>query len=96
MREKKWTPGPWGWQRVRDTGEFQIVGDGWGITNVAPLLRAGGCVEGEANAHLIAAAPDLVEALDRLRVWALDHHSVPTDIVADVEHALVEAYGETT
>ena len=95
MRDKKWTPGPWGCQRVRGTDEFQIVGDGWGITNVAPLLRAGGCVEGEANAHLISAAPDLAEALDRLRVWALDNHSVPTDIVADVEYALTKAYGET-
>ena len=32
----------------------------------------------------------LREALDRLRVWALDNHSVPTDIVADVEYALAK------
>ena len=35
----------------------------------------------------------LRKALDQLRVWALDNHTVPTDIVADVEYALAKAYG---
>ena len=37
----------------------------------------------------------LREALDQLRVGALDNHTVPTDIVADAEYALAKAYGET-
>ena len=92
-REKQWTPGPWRRERARGADEYQIVGDGWGITNVAPLLRAGGCSEGEANARLIAAAPDLVEALEMVLddPSALDGRPRTADVVFE---ALAKAYGE--
>ena len=65
MSEKKWTPGPW---MVRTT-EGPNAGDGFDVL--------GSCVSSltwiepddnqdhaQANAHLIAAAPDLYEALE--------------------------------
>lgn len=68
MKEKKWTKGPWKacMSPAAKADEWEIGGDGWGLATVAPLLRAGGWSEGEANAALMSAAPDLVEALEDL------------------------------
>ena len=62
----KWTAGPWDWIGANNKITVYAVG-GDSITRVhvngmdeADILRA------EANAHLIAAAPDLVEALEAL------------------------------
>ena len=99
MTEKRWTPGPWvvAWNSVYDmegNREFpEFMRAGKQICRPCDK-RASTYKNWSANAHLIAAAPDLVEALDKLRVWALDNHTVPTDIVADVEYALGKAYGE--
>lgn len=56
MSETGWTPGPWG---IGDGNEVFAVGAGRSVALVCAHS------EGEANAHLIAAAPDLYEALDR-------------------------------
>ena len=60
--ETKWTPGPW---RINDLrhqqkGQIQIRGD-WHLANV---LATG--PRPDADARLIAAAPDLVEAVKAL------------------------------
>ena len=65
----KWTPGPWA-ATSEDNGEWDIYSESWDIATVA--ARAG--MEdpngrSDANAHLIAAAPDLAEALDCLAKW---------------------------
>ena len=62
----KWTPGPWA-ATSEDNGEWDIYSESWDIATVA--ARAG--MEdpngrSDANAHLIAAAPDLAEALKNL------------------------------
>ena len=49
---------------------------------VEVLKKENDAAEGENEA--------LREALDKLRVWVLDNHTVPSDIVADVEYALVK------
>ena len=41
----------------------------------------------EANARLIAAAPDLLEAAQKLVGWAVDDPEAPPEFVADVETA---------
>lgn len=62
----KHTPGPWQ-HSVKLSGSenhrgFRIWGaDGWALADVQPADEDG--TEGEANARLIAAAPDLLEAL---------------------------------
>jgi len=52
------TPGPW---HVNCDGYFRIVGD----AEYAPIARINGIgPASQANAHLIAASPDLLEALE--------------------------------
>ena len=61
--ETKWTPGPWRYDRTNGsptTGEHMIAGAKPGY-----LAEVRDCGSGDvrANAHLIAAAPDLYAAL---------------------------------
>ena len=63
--ETKWTPGPWRYDRTNGsptTGEHMIAGAKPGY-----LAEVRDCGSGDvrANAHLIAAAPDLYAALER-------------------------------
>ena len=64
--QPKWTPGPWRYDRTNGsptTGEHMIAGAKPGY-----LAEVRDCGSGDvrANAHLIAAAPDLYAALDDL------------------------------
>lgn len=67
------TPGPWRLDRDYDANEGHIgitSADGpreWrGLAQVVVDLEGDPYTEGEANAHLIAAAPDMAEALEML------------------------------
>lgn len=60
------TPGPWSFNAKLSASEnhrgFTIRSDaGWVLADVIPVDEGG--VEGKANARLIAAAPDLLEAV---------------------------------
>ena len=58
MTDKKWTPGPW---RVSDDGGF-----GFAVHSVDPTWdTVCECNYYDGNAHLIAAAPDLYDALEK-------------------------------
>jgi hypothetical protein len=62
MSETKFTPGRWAFRALRgDDGLGYIEADGYDIIHagVSDLSRE----ENEANAHLIAAAPEMYEAL---------------------------------
>ena len=67
--EPKWTPGPWKASSVED-GSFDILGvtaSGTVPTIVACLCESScSSEEDAANARLIAAAPELYEALEEL------------------------------
>ena len=63
--EDKWTPGPWSIRRSKSgkpgqisDGRGTIITTWWGIARPASK-------EGEANARLIAAAPEMAELLWR-------------------------------
>ena len=61
--QPKWTPGPWRYTKAAPSGDRGVYADGTGIfaEAFADIRRAGenNATEAEANAHLIAAAPDM-------------------------------------
>jgi hypothetical protein len=74
MIESKHTPGPWkaqlreGYVRHHAKGQWEVVSayeTEWWIADAAPHT---GC--DEANARLIAAAPELLAALETVLSWA--------------------------
>jgi hypothetical protein len=83
----KHTPGPWSLDS--DAGQVHIVAAGAAIARVM-AMRSDGC--GEANARLIAAAPDLLEALQAV----IDHGSMTgADWASDkARAAIAKATGE--
>ncbi len=92
MSEPKWTPGPWsaheakfGWEVV--VGERPLYGKsitGWGAVSTT-----------EANARLIAAAPELYEALEALRPYFEGEHYPDHPHCVLIRAALAKARGET-
>jgi hypothetical protein len=84
MSEPKFTPGPWAVNQRKDNPEIWWTGG---------MLIAGivGCAEFDfANAHLVAAAPDLYESLSE--IVALTDRK--TDIWDKAHAALAKARGE--
>lgn len=59
---KKYTPGPWEYNTQENGVEYDVMVDG--VWHVAIVCDA--CADGdtEANARLIACAPELLEALE--------------------------------
>ena len=76
----KHTPGPWEARRaLTNDGQQPIVGADRRVAladSQTDFKRGQGwnhdCAEREANAQLIAAAPDMLEALIAIREWLLD------------------------
>lgn len=71
------TPGPWTWHELGETnGYFEspmLLGpEGWDdrVLTVYTDFQIAGPKE---NAALIAAAPDLLEALERIANWDVEH-----------------------
>lgn len=87
MTDPKWAPGPWVAQRLM--GNWLIHSADGANRNIA-LIPCG-----EAEAHLIEAAPELSEALERILAWA---SPISERAIADVEFglaALQKAKGRT-
>ena len=79
MTETKHTPGPWNWSRWPS----ELIGGSLSVYQIGPMRaviyddwrpRADGISEeeNEANARLIAAAPELLEACKAAREFALE------------------------
>jgi hypothetical protein len=74
----KHTPGPWSFEPASKIGEHWAAGAAHGVTANDNKDRWRGYVtnvlanspNAEANARLIAAAPELLEALQALLAWA--------------------------
>lgn len=101
IMENKWTPGPWFATSVGDKHSNDGNGpDFWLIdavpfpnqeTAVAELCHKPGN-KAEANAHLIAAAPDMAETLQNIEN---DDGRIPETIWEMRNAALAKARGET-
>lgn len=102
MSEAKFTPGPWEWVKSKN--------DNWSSYDLSPGILTKDTADGttfgdeidRANASLIAAAPDLYEALEaaieeinHLRKFAGDNGAMidDTDFVEGIA-ALAKARGE--
>jgi len=93
--QPKWTPGPWAVEQNKRTwGWVDVVGPSLGVggpTQATDLTLADE-VKRIAEAHLIAAAPDLYAALEMAQLWlSVDGRFDMQGINA----ALAKARGET-
>ena len=94
MSDTKFTPGPWRYDRTNGsptTGEHMIAGAKPGY-----LAEVRDCGSGDvrANAHLIAAAPDLYAALYALLKANLSCDDDNIDAADAARAALAKARGE--
>lgn len=101
------TEGPW---RITNKRPRRVVREGGKVICTAVLHNGAGgkkdirkdTSEAEANAHLIAAAPELKEALEDLVFWFDAHDSAvpsinpPTEKLNNALAALAKATGETS
>ena len=81
MADTKHTPGPWAVYGTLHPGEFIIHQGGHGL---AVTRRANG--SGNANARLIAAAPELLEALRKLVAY-VDENVASRDVDPHMDRA---------
>ncbi|MFT9070300.1 MAG: hypothetical protein ABF446_08385 [Acetobacter orientalis] len=88
MSEVKFTPGPW---RVRFGNIGHVTAENGAL--VAKCQRLTSLCNLQANAHLIAAAPDLYEALERV-IKIIDDSSWCLKLTEE-RAALAKARGET-
>lgn len=93
----KHTPGPWEVGPVDDTVVTHVGADGvrlvvaeidgdYNQPETWPIM--------EANARLIAAAPELLEALDRIQNWPRVFDGLRAEDVAFARAAIAKATGE--
>ena len=95
------TPGPWKWSDQYETGDdrptFSLIGEGgYGILSCDGVENSPQCLHDEANARLIAASPDLLDALTKLVNGASSGNS-PTSaaLLKNARAAIAKATGAT-
>jgi hypothetical protein len=93
VSDQKFTPGPWFYTGKNDEAEVRHVGTVDGEMYEGEIAALYGCdVNQEANARLIAAAPELLEALQEVDEWLCDANS-PRSLRIQVERAIAKATG---
>lgn len=88
------TPGPWRIERQNPsptTGEWMIAGSAPGYL---AEIRDCGSGDPSANARLIAAAPDLLEALEAIRRYPKIREYVGSELADKADAAIAKARGE--
>jgi len=96
-----WTPGPW---KVGASGHWISAPEcgGIGVASAGRAVTIGGGssyvisnTEAEANARLIAAAPDLLAALEKAQEY-FDGYSTRDTVKRAIAAAIAKATGEET
>ena len=89
MAESKFTPGPWVAEQHGDCGIFRIKA---GEENIASLSFWNEANE-EANAELMAAAPALLEVLQKVLEYSdIDQSWLTIDILKEAKQGFTEAH----
>lgn len=96
MTDTKFTPGPW---EVKEEGEKWLwVGPASWVKRICRVVLYNGTErEDKANAHLIAAAPDLYDALERAEYMLRQYGMRPEfyrEVASEARSALAKARGE--
>jgi hypothetical protein len=76
MADAKHTPGPWTYVENIEACYAFGTNEGWEVGNADEQVGLAFVPGREANARLIAAAPDLLAALEALVAQALDYEKV--------------------
>jgi len=92
MSDAKFTKGPWMAWQPRGDESVPVRTDGLGIT--IAYAHQGAITNARANAHLIAAAPELYDACCEALIM-LKHLNVTGSLIDQVDSALAKARGET-
>jgi hypothetical protein len=96
MKETKFTPGPWEWDG--NVWDYEYYNEAPWLEGKDGRVVLSGQIRcsTEANAHLIAAAPELYDAVKEL-LYALqdDENWRTSGVYEDAESALAKARGET-
>ena len=96
MSEAMHTPGPWSWDCDPVKGDpfdrvrYQVVAKGKTITKTYYSSYEGGPTNAEADTRLIAAAPDLLEALQMLLDDIQDYQRI-NNLGGEQNHSQVKA-----
>ena len=92
-REKRYTPGPWEYIGTEETDDVVIQTKVHGVIHDDEVLGVSEwCRLEDADGFLMAAAPELLEALE----MALACHSGTNEVWLDeARDAIAKAYGET-
>ena len=92
MTEPKFTP----WRRADSEYYFNVVIDNDCVIKLEKALNRNQLLKNQANAHLIASAPDLYKALSDILVSYCDGFDYDDDeVVIQARAALAKARGET-
>ena len=103
-KEPKWTKGPWRYEHHPNNEAEHRIYSGEDYVSEASYAKSiyaggGGYLHKDgvarANAHLIAAAPELYEALDLLLFAYRRGRGIEDDIIQEAKAALSKALGET-
>ena len=89
----KHTPGPWIHTEDDDNYHAVTAGCGYHVNSDDDGFEIAGCIS-KANAHLIAAAPDLLEALEYCLDCLGDEFALPADCQSNARAAIDRARGE--
>jgi hypothetical protein len=85
------TKGPWTFNSDR-TALLSISKNGY--TPILDLGRTHPLEPSKQDAHLIAAAPDLLEALECVRIMLNETHPDNRELIAQIDKAIAKAEGK--
>jgi len=94
--ETQYTPGPWNVKRTNGNMKGWRVDDSIGGVDITGEIRAndgGYSDEAKANARLIAAAPDLLDACKDALATLNQHEGIPSETSDRLASAIAKAEG---